>query len=211
MSIIFKGIQLGLLLAFLVGPVFFTIIQTSVERGFLSGVLVAVGVSLSDTLYVTVCYFGLFQFLNEPSVKIYMAYIGGAILIGFGLYHILVKARKAKLVSFSVINEASPLKYISRGFIINGITPTVLLFWIGTLSAATLDFGYTTGYEFFILFTSLLVTVFATDIIKAYLADRLRKIMSAKILVILNIIVGLCLLLFGVRLLLMTKTGFSII
>ncbi len=209
MSIVLKGIQLGFLLAFLVGPVFFTIIQTSVERGFLNGVLVAVGVSLSDTLYVTICYFGLLQFLNEPSVKIYMAYIGGVILIVFGLYHIFVKARKARLVSFTVVNEASPLKFISRGFIINGITPTVLLFWIGTLSAATLDFGFTKGYEFFILFASLLVTVFATDIIKAYLADRLRKIMTAKILVILNVVVGICLFVFGVRLLLMTKTGLS--
>lgn len=209
MAIVIKGIQLGFLLAFLVGPVFFTIIQTSVERGFWNGALVAVGVSLSDTLYVTVCYFGLLQFLNSSAAKIYMAYIGGAILIVFGLYHVFVKARKAKLVSFTVVNEANALKYISRGFIINGITPTVLLFWIGTLSAATLDFGYTTGYEFFILFTSLLITVFFTDIIKAYLADRLRKIMTARILVILNIIVGLCLLVFGVRLLMMTKTGFA--
>ena len=69
MSIVLKGIQLGFLLAFLVGPVFFTIIQTSVERGFWNGALVAVGVSLSDTLYVTICYFGLLQFLNEHRLR----------------------------------------------------------------------------------------------------------------------------------------------
>jgi threonine/homoserine/homoserine lactone efflux protein len=211
MSIILKGIQLGLLLAFLVGPVFFTIIQTSVERGFWNGALVAVGVSLSDTLYIAICYFGLFQFLNEPSVRVYMAYIGGGILIAFGFYHIFVKARKAKHTSFTGVTETSPFKYISRGFIINGITPTVLLFWIGTLSAATLDFGFTTGYQFLFLFASLLVTVFITDIIKAYIADRLRKIMTARILVILNVIIGVCLLLFGIHLLIMSKSGFSVV
>src|SRR5437879_4586916 len=91
MLIVFKGIQLGIVLAFLVGPVFFTIIQTSVEKGFWNGALVAMGVSLSDILYVAICYFGLFQFLNDPGSKKNMAYAGGAILIGFGLYHLIVK------------------------------------------------------------------------------------------------------------------------
>lgn len=211
MAIVFKGIQLGFLLAFLVGPVFFTIIQTSVERGFRNGLLVAVGVSISDTLYVTICYFGLFQFLNEPSAKMYMAYIGGAILILFGVYHIFVKARKAKLVSFQAANETKPLKYISKGFVINGITPTVLIFWIGTISVATIDFGYSKGFEFFVFFTSLLVTVFSTDLLKAFLADRLRKLMTARFLMVMNLVVGACLLAFGIRLLMMAKTGFSLL
>jgi threonine/homoserine/homoserine lactone efflux protein len=211
MAIVFKGIQLGFLLAFLVGPVFFTIIQTSVERGFRNGLLVAVGVSISDTLYVTICYFGLFQFLNEPSAKMYMAYIGGAILILFGVYHIFVKARNAKLVSFQAANETKPLKYISKGFVINGITPTVLIFWIGTISVATIDFGYSKGFEFFVFFTSLLVTVFSTDLLKAFLADRLRKLMTARFLMVMNLVVGTCLLAFGIRLLMMAKTGFSLL
>src|SRR6516165_10298359 len=95
MAIIFKGVQLGIVLAFLVGPVFFTIVQTSVERGFWNGALVAIGVSISDVLYVTICYFGLFQFLNDPGSKKNMAYLGGAILIAFGLYHVFVKARRS--------------------------------------------------------------------------------------------------------------------
>ena len=37
MKIILNGIQLGVVLAFLVGPVFFSIIQTSVEKGFWKG------------------------------------------------------------------------------------------------------------------------------------------------------------------------------
>src|SRR5882724_4075100 len=96
MLIVFKGVQLGILLAFLVGPVFFTIIQTSVEKGLWNGALVAIGVSLSDILYVTICYYGLFQFLNDPGSKICMAYIGGAILIIFGLYHLIIIARRSQ-------------------------------------------------------------------------------------------------------------------
>ena len=52
-------------LAFLIGPVFFTIIQTSIERGFGSGTLVAVGVSLSDAFYITLTYLGIYQLFDK--------------------------------------------------------------------------------------------------------------------------------------------------
>jgi threonine/homoserine/homoserine lactone efflux protein len=44
MDIILKGIVSGIVLALLIGPVFFTILQTSIEKGFWSGVFVAIGV-----------------------------------------------------------------------------------------------------------------------------------------------------------------------
>lgn len=209
MSIILNGIQFGIVLAFLVGPVFFTIIQTSVEKGFWNGALVAAGVSLSDILYVTICYFGLFQFLNDPSSRKNMAYIGGGILIVFGLYHLLIKARSGS-VSFHAAAETKPLKYLLKGFIINGVTPMVLIFWIGTISYATVNFEYTEGFQFFIFFMSLLITVLSTDILKAFLADRLRRLVTNRFLTIMNIIVGICLIGFGVRLLVMGSNGFQL-
>ncbi len=210
MTIVLKGIQLGFLLAFLVGPVFFTIIQTSVEKGFWNGALVALGVSISDILYVTICYFGLFQFLNAPSSKTNMAYAGGGILVAFGLYHLIVKARRSK-TEFHSAEEKRPLKYILKGFIINGITPMVFIFWIGTISIATIDFGYSTGFEFFVFFTALLITVLGIDIAKAFLADKLRRLVTHKFLVIMNIVVGVCLIAFGIRLLMMAENGLQLI
>ena len=211
MAIVLNGVQLGIVLAFLVGPVFFSIIQTSVEKGFWNGALVAIGVSISDILYVTICYFGLFQFLSDPKSKTNMAYIGGGILIAFGLYHLIVKARRAKMVSFHAEAETKPLKYILKGFILNGITPMVFVFWIGTISIATIDFGYSTGFEFFIFFMALLITVLATDITKAFLADKLRKLITHRFLMIMNIVVGVFLVGFGVRLLLMAEKGLQIL
>jgi len=207
MDIVFNGIKFGFLLAFLVGPVFFTIIQTSVEKGFGNGALVAVGVSISDVIYVTICYFGLFQFLNDPHSKTNMAYLGGGILIAFGLYHLVVKARRSKLVSFHAAEEKRPLKYMLKGFVINGITPMVFIFWIGTISFATVEFHYSSGFEFFVFFTALLATVLATDIAKAFLADKLRRLITHRFLTIMNVVVGICLMGFGLRLLFMAERG----
>ena len=208
MEIVFNGFKLGIVLSFLIGPVFFTIIQTSIERGFRNGVFVAMGVSLSDILYVAICYYGLFQFLNEPRFRTNMAYVGGVILVLFGLYHLLIKSRRAIEVAVKAAAEVNPFKYFVKGFVINGITPMVLIFWIGTISIATIDFGYTKGYELFWFFSALLSTVLATDVLKAFLADKLRALITPRFLMITNIVLGICLIAFGVRLLLMAKTVF---
>ncbi|HPW61758.1 MAG TPA: LysE family transporter [Cyclobacteriaceae bacterium] len=206
MEIILNGLKLGIILAFLVGPVFFTIIQTSVEKGFWNGVIVSLGVSLSDILYVTVCYYGLVQFINEPGFRVYLAYAGGAILILFGLYHLFIKSRRNAHPSLDVANEKKMYRYFIKGFIINGLSPMVLIFWIGTISIASIDFGYSKGFEFFLFFGVVLGTVLATDILKAYLADKLRRLVTQRLMKIMNVIVGICLIIFGGRLILLADT-----
>src|SRR6478736_2381031 len=94
MEVAFQGIKLGVVLAFLIGPVFFTIIQTSIERGFWNGVGVALGVSFSDAISIVVCYLGASQILNNKELQVYLAYGGGTLIIFFGLYNILVKSRR---------------------------------------------------------------------------------------------------------------------
>jgi threonine/homoserine/homoserine lactone efflux protein len=200
MEIVFNGLKLGMVLAFLIGPVFFTIIQTSVERGFRNGVLVSLGVSLSDTMYVAICYFGLVQFINDPDFRYYLAYAGGIILILFGIYHLFIKSRRKMTAAIDVASESKMYRYFIKGFIINGMSPMVLIFWIGTISIASLDFGYSKGFEFFIFFSVVLGTVLLTDVLKAYLADKLRALVTHRLMLIINIVVGICLIIFGARL-----------
>jgi threonine/homoserine/homoserine lactone efflux protein len=205
MDIIFNSIKMGLVLAVLVGPVFFTILQTSVERGFWSGVLVSLGVSVSDIAYISICYFGLVQFIHDPNFKMYLAYAGGVILVLFGLYHLLIKSRKP-LRPLMAPNEKKSYRYFVKGFIINSLSPMVPVFWIGAISIASLDFGYVHRYEFLFFFSMVLATVLATDLLKAYLADKLRRLVTQRLMTILNITVGVFLVVFGIRLWFMAET-----
>lgn len=201
MEIVLNGIKFGVVLAFLVGPVFFTIIQTSVERGFWKGVLMAMGVSFSDTLYVIICYFGVVQFISQPSFKEPMAYGGGAILIVFGLYHAIIKSRvQNSTTEIQGAHIRRGYRYFLKGFVINGFSPMVPIFWIGTISVASVDLGYEKGFDFFLFFSAMLITVLMTDISKAYLADKLRNLVTGRFLRIMNLVVGVCLIIFGVRL-----------
>ena len=201
MDKIFQGIQFGIVLAFLIGPVFFTIIQTSIERGFFYGVMVAIGVSLSDIIYVAVCYLGLIGLIKDPKNHLYMAYLGGSILTLFGIYHVFVKGRSKSLFK-PITKEKGTFRYLLKGFIINGFSPTVLFFWVGTISLVSLDFGYTQGSDFYIFFGAVLTTVLLTDVLKAFLADKLRNLITTRFIKITNIVLGVVLIVFGFRLIL---------
>lgn len=202
MEIVLKGIVSGLVLALLIGPVFFSIIQTSIERGFLSGVLVAIGVSISDAFYIFLAYMGLSQVFSNGDNQRYMAYFGGTILFAFGAYYLFVKSRK--ILDFKSVNikSTSPWRLISKGFIINGLSPMVLIFWLGTVSVATGEFGYTTTTQVVTFFSAIVATVLLTDIIKAKLADKLRTVMTPRLVRVMNLILGVVMLIFAGRLLL---------
>lgn len=209
MEIVLKGIVSGLVLALLVGPVFFTILQTSIERGFWSGAWVAAGVSLSDAVYIFLAYLGLSQAFNNHKSQIYMAYVGGLILFAFGAYYLFVKSRR--ILDFKSVNikARSPLRLAAKGFIINGLSPMVLIFWIGTVSVATGEFGYTTYYQVSLFFGAIVATVFATDMLKAKLADKLREVLTPRLVRIMNIVLGIVMVIFGGRLLFYADSFFA--
>jgi threonine/homoserine/homoserine lactone efflux protein len=200
MDIVLNGIISGIVLALLIGPVFFTIIQTSIERGFGSGALVAIGVSLSDAFYITLTYLGIYQIFDNGDVRSYLAYFGGIVLLIFGIYYLFVKSRRLYQLDRQQLRIDNPWKLIGKGFIINGLSPMVLIFWLGTVGVATTKLGYSTPMKAVPFFAAIVSTVFVTDLIKAKLADKLRRLMTQKFIRNLNIVLGLVLLIFGCRL-----------
>jgi threonine/homoserine/homoserine lactone efflux protein len=202
MDIVIKGILSGIVLAFLIGPVFFTLLQTSIERGFSSGVFVAIGISLSDSFYIFISYFGLTKFMEATNFRHYMAYGGGVILMLFGLYYLFVKSRKLAEYDPQKVESASGLRLAAKGFLINGLSPMVLFFWLATVSLATTQLGYTSGEKALVFFASIVLTVFTTDIIKAKLADKLRALITPKVIRIMNVVLGIVMVIFAGKLIL---------
>lgn len=200
MGIVRDGVLSGIVLCFLIGPVFFALLQTSIERGFWSGFWVAIGISCSDALYIFVSYFGLIQFMQAESFRKYLAYGGGLVLLGFGIYYLFVKSRKLVTFDPKNIQERNWLRLALKGFFINGLSPMVLFFWIATVGVATTRLGYTSTDEAFMFFGSIVGTVFLTDLIKAKLADKLRALITPQFIRVMNIVLGIVLIVFAGRL-----------
>jgi threonine/homoserine/homoserine lactone efflux protein len=55
---IISGIGFGLVLTFITGPVFFALIKTSIEKGFHAGLSLALGVVMSDMVFVGAILYG---------------------------------------------------------------------------------------------------------------------------------------------------------
>ncbi|MEQ9168960.1 MAG: LysE family transporter [Fulvivirga sp.] len=192
-----NGLLFGFTLMVMIGPVFFTILQTSLEKGFGKSILVAIGVSLGDVVMILLTYFGLSQVIGFEENKELIGYIGAVILAVFGIVNILRSNKK-----FIPKADDEPIvgfyRFIFKGLAINAISPFVPVFWIGTMSLATIEYGYK-GYDLLVFFTTILIVVFSTDVLKGYLATRLSKIINERIMKILSIAVGIILILFAIR------------
>jgi len=84
-----EAILVGIFLSFMVGPVFFMLLKTSILRGVRAALLFDLGVIASDILFIAFAYYGsrplLLQIKDDP--KLY--YLGGIILISYGIYSYL--------------------------------------------------------------------------------------------------------------------------
>lgn len=203
-----NGFLFGLLLCVLIGPVFFALIQNSIEKGFWSGVFMAIGVALSDFFYILITYFGISQLVDSESFKMWLGGVGGLIMLGFGIIYFLKPVPKTGLRQMEE-GKTNRFRQVLKGFFLNGINPFVLFFWISIVSKISIDFEYSNNQALG-FFVALVLTVFIVDVLKSHFATKLREIVTARFMKIMNRIVGLALILFALRLLNFVLEGFGI-
>jgi threonine/homoserine/homoserine lactone efflux protein len=192
---VLSGFVFGLVLAIMLGPVFFTLLQTALHEGFKAGVHLAFGVLLSDAACITVAYFFASQLDLTGRYKVAVGWIGGLLLIGFGIINFF---RKVKPKEVDDNKKTVHAKFILKGFAMNTLNPAVMLFWIGIISLIKLKEDYTRVHEA-IFFATVLTTVFGTDLLKSFIANRISHLLNATVLHWINWIVGSVLIAFGLR------------
>lgn len=201
---IWKGIITGLWLSMSFGPVFFLLIQTSIKKGIRNALFFDLGVLLSDLLYIIIAFFGASIILENADYRQWIALIGGAVLIVFGLFPFLKPAKEATHPEDAELKTVSKLGItglILKGFIVNLLNPSVLFIWFG---AATVAFSTFNGNQFTVgvYFLSTLATYFGIDVLKVYLSLKLKRFLNPAALLLVNRISGLIVLVFGVYLIL---------
>ena len=194
-----KGLLFGLLLSFLLGPVFFALLQTSIEKGFKAGMFMAIGVSISDSIYMFLTFTSVSFLSDNEQVKFILGFIGSIIMILFGLFTFLkpVPKRGLRPSHFAPNNYA---KKIAKGFLLNGINPFIFIFWLGVAGMINIELHYSFD-QAFLFYIGVIMMVLIADITKAFLAHRIRDLMTSRLMKILNRSVGIGLILFGFRLL----------
>jgi threonine/homoserine/homoserine lactone efflux protein len=195
------AIFLGIILAFTIGPVFFTILEISVSKGFKAAVFFNIGVVFSEIVFFAIAYAStssLLQSIQEnPSWKI----LGGVLLsfyAGITLLGIYQNKTEEGLYSFDTGSESPNLiKNMVRGFLLNIINFAVLVFWI--LIVANYGPGFQdTEYKMFLFFLTIVGTYFSIDLGKIYLAQQLKSSLTRAVITKIKIVVNSVILIIGI-------------
>ena len=208
--IFLEGVIIGLSLALIMGfgPSFFTLIETSISRGFKSAMLLDLGIILNDIFIVALMMMTNVQFnINDRENVIYGGIAAGIILIIFGIYTFLLSPEKIMHISennnqkINNMNEKfvdKPKWYIflTKGFVINIFNPFVWIFWVTCVATASSNFSGN-KYSMIIFFLGVFATVLFFDILKAAGAYSLKRFFTEKMMKIMNQIIGIILIIFG--------------
>jgi threonine/homoserine/homoserine lactone efflux protein len=192
---IFQGLLLGSVLAIQPGPSLFTLIQTSSKKGFKSGFALAIGIFLSDVICVLLAYLGIAQLFDNPNNKMVIGLIGGTLLIAFGLFSIFHKKKEEEEKGLVIKAVNVPL-FITKGFFLNILNPSVIFLWILWVGAVSSNKEFT-RIHISLFFITTLAIVFITDVLKAYFANKISKHLSHSILRKISILLGIILLVTG--------------
>lgn len=208
MIIFLEGVIIGLTLALIMGfgPSFFTLIQTSINRGFKSAMLLDIGIILNDIMIVALMMMTNVQF-NIKSEKglMYAGISAGIILIIFGIYTYTLSPKRVISISENNNNSIDKMNekfnddpkwyvYVTKGFLINVFNPFVWIFWITCVATASSSYGGNKD-SLIIFFLGIFLTALFFDILKALGAYSLKKFFTEKMLKILNKITGIALIL----------------
>ncbi len=198
-----EGAILGLTLAVLLGPALFALIQTSIHRGFRSGALFALGILTSDITLVLLCFVGSLQILNDDYNRLFFGIISGFVLIGYGIVTSLRKVEIQKNGKNFTTKKPGWFTFILKGYFLNIANPFVWLFWMGVTVGVTSSYGEET-HSAVLFFSGTLVAIFATDIVKVYIAKKIKNLLRPEKISHMNQIVGVILIIFGIILIVRT-------
>ena len=200
-TLISQTIIIVLLLAFSFGPAFFSLINAAIKHGYKYASLLATGIILSDLfLCVGICFlihFGSTNLIQDEKNQRFAGILAGIVLIVFGAFYF--KKPASKTDDNIEVAAPAPSVLLIKGFLLNLFNPTVWLLWLSnvTVVGKTLEYSL---YKMIIYFSFLLGLVLLFELCKVYLAGKIKKFLTDKIMHRVNVITGILLMVFGIGL-----------
>lgn len=194
-----NAVLLGLGMAFMVGPVFFTLIETSITKGARAAFIFDIGVVLADITFILMAYYGSVTFLKtiEDDPRLFL--IGGLVLIVFGLFTIFYKKSKKVITDkeLVIVESYNYFGLFIKGFFLNFINIGVLAFWLAIVIAVSSNFQME-AFKIFRYFTIVIVSYLIIDVVKINAAKQLKSKLTPVVLRKIRQILGIFFIVFGV-------------
>lgn len=217
MEYVFQAIGIGFLLSIMIGPVFFVLLEISITKGFKAAMIFDAGVLLSDLFYIVISLFFAYQLKGLGDVKnnLILSVLGGTLFIAYGVYNLFFKQVKmgAEALDQDLLDsEYKAIKstknkdnsmLVLKGFMLNLLNPGVVIYWLAIIAKGfDLVAPYDSDAHIVIFIAIILITFFGIDCLKAYVANKIKPLVTVKLLRGLNILIGIVFLGTGIFLIL---------
>ncbi|AJH13230.1 MULTISPECIES: LysE family translocator [Myroides] len=192
------GVTLGFFLSFMIGPVFFILIETSITRGFKAAIAFDIGVILADAVFFAIAFFSSFKLINAIKDDPALFLFGGMIMLTYGIISFI----KLKKVQVQTLQIAPPnlrreyLNLFAKGFLLNFINVGVLGFWLGIIITLGPQMDMNPN-KMFTFFGFTILAYFVTDLFKIFLAKKLREKLTATNILKIKKISSIVIMVFG--------------
>ncbi len=191
----FYGLGTGIVLSAMLGTVFFSLIQNSIDNGIKSSMYLSSGVIFSDIILITVGYLNASFIPKGGKAEAVVRLIGGLFIIGLGVSNIY---KKTKILFPS--SGKKPMLLAIKGFTLNFFNPGNFLSWLA-VSALVKNVLHFTVPQRIIFYLGAITAIFGMEFLISYGAVKLKRFMSPLFLRRVNVVLGFVFLVFGVVLL----------
>ena len=188
----------GVFMAFMIGPVFFMLLKTSILKGIRASIAFDFGVVLGDVIFILIAYFGSRSLLEKIKDDPRLFLFGGLVLVVYGIISYLDKNSKKEFdqgkVKISKTNNY--LKLFLNGFLLNFINVGVLAGWLGIMVVV----GPTLNMDPTAIFWYFVTVVFGycfMDLLKILLAKKLKRKLTPLVVYKIKRGMGVLLIVFG--------------
>lgn len=156
MGIFISSLLVGYSGAIMPGPLLTYSIERSLKRGWLTGILVPLGHALLELVIVILFAFGFGRFLDKSWARIVILFVGGLVLLWFGIDMIRSAVRGSIQVKLEKPAQrlGSNMEIVVKSAAISLLNPYFLLWWatvgLGFLTTSSASAGITGILLFYI-------------------------------------------------------------
>ena len=197
---ILSGIPWGIFLSFMIGPVFFILLETSILKGFRAALVFDLGVVLADIIFITIAYLGSYRLITSIKDNSALFMFGGIVMLAYGVISYIGLHKEKKVDTHKIDNEIIRKDYLGlfiKGFFLNIINIGVLGFWLAIIISVgpKLEMQMSRMITFF---ATVIITYLLVDSVKIVLAKQLKSKMTPTNILKIKKGISIVLMIFGV-------------
>ena len=198
----FEGLKFGLLLQFAVGPMCLMVFNTAQNAGFLVALSLVIAIALVDAFYILLASLGASKLLGNERVEKIVKILGAIVLMIFGL-NIILNVFNINIIPGLNLKPNSSSAFV-QGIILTLSNPITIVFWGSVLTTKIIEEEFKKK-ELAIFSVGLVSATLIFLTIVAVLGMILSNFIPDLISEILNVLVGLVVIGFGIKLLVKKK------